>query len=526
MRWCRWAFVALALVGCGRIWFDPIGDVEDGAADAPSDTADAPSDAALSAIAQRAYVKASNTEMRDGLGYSVALSTDGSTLAVGAYTEDSAATGIGGNQADNAAVDSGAVYVFTRAGTTWTQQAYVKASNAGFADQFGYSVALSADGSTLAVGATGERSAATGIGGNQTDDSAAGAGAVYVFTRAGATWTQQAYVKASNTDANDLFGYRVALSADGSTLAAGARFEDSAAAGIGGNQADNTESNAGAVYVFHRSGTTWTQEAYVKASNTDASDEFGGNVTLSADGSTLAVGALSEDSAALGVGGAQADNSAPNAGAVYVFTRTGTIWTQQAYVKASNAEAGDLFSEGVAVSDDGSTLAVGALSEDSSATGIDGIQSDNTATSTGAVYVFTRTGTTWSQEAYVKASAPGMGDRFGEDLTLSADGSTMAVAAYAEDSAATGIGGNQADETASSAGAVYLFTRATTWSQASYIKASNTGMNDAFGFSIALSADASTLAVGAYLESSAATGVGGNEADNTAGASGAVYVFQ
>jgi hypothetical protein len=140
--------------------------------------------------------------------------------------------------------------VFTRSGTTWTQQAYVKASNTGADDSFGYSVVLLADGSTLAVGAYNEASAATGIGGNQADNSAGGAGAVYVFTRSGTTWTQQAYVKASNTGADDGFGRSVALSADGSTLAVGAYGEGSAATGIDGNQADGSAVQAGAVYVF------------------------------------------------------------------------------------------------------------------------------------------------------------------------------------------------------------------------------------------------------------------------------------
>src|SRR5206468_2416155 len=158
-----------------------------------------------------------------------------------------------------------------------------------------------------------------GINGNQTDNPATmDAGAVYVFTRSGQTWSQQAYVKASNTDAGDSFGGSVALSADGDTLAVGVSLEDSVAMGIGGNQADNTATmDAGAVYVFARNGTTWTQQAYVKASNTGAGDAFGFIVALSSDGGTLAVGANGEASAATGIDGNQADNSATNAGAVY-----------------------------------------------------------------------------------------------------------------------------------------------------------------------------------------------------------------
>jgi trimeric autotransporter adhesin len=122
-------------------------------------------------------LKASNTGAGDRFGYSVALSGD--TLAVGAYGEASAAQGVGGNQDDNGATDSGAVYVFRRSGSAWAQEAYLNASNTGVSDYFGYSVALSGD--TLAVGAFYEDSAAPGVGGNQGDNSASGSGAVYVF---------------------------------------------------------------------------------------------------------------------------------------------------------------------------------------------------------------------------------------------------------------------------------------------------------------------------------------------------------
>ena len=223
---------------------------------------------------------------------------------MGAYGEASAATGINGNQADNSARYAGAVYVYTRSGTNWSQQAYIKASNTDANDRFGSSIALSADGSTLAVGASEEASAATGINGNQADNSASSAGAVYVYTRSGTSWSQQAYIKASNTNAYDSFGSTIALSGDGSTLAVGA---------------DNSALGAGAVYVYTRSGTSWSQQAYIKASNTNAGDNFGYSVALSGDGSTLAVGASEEDSAATGINGNQADNSAPIAGAVYVY---------------------------------------------------------------------------------------------------------------------------------------------------------------------------------------------------------------
>jgi len=197
---------------------------------------------------------------------------------------------------------------------------YFKASNTGVGDRFG-SISLSADGDTLAIGASSEGSSATGINGNQLDNSALRAGAIYVFNRTAAGWQQQAYIKASNTGVDDFFGSSISLSADGTTLAIGALNEDSNATGINGNQLDNNANRAGAVYVFSRTNTTWQQQAYIKASNTDTFDNFGGSVSLSTDGNTLAVGATGESSNATGINGNQLDNSANTAGAAYVFSR-------------------------------------------------------------------------------------------------------------------------------------------------------------------------------------------------------------
>ena len=489
--------------------------------DPPSVTPDPPSaktpDACFDALNvncdqfAEAYLKASNTGATDLFGYSVSLSGD--TLAVGAVGEASNTTGVNASQSDNSARGSGAVYIFTRSGTTWSQQAYLKASNTGRGDTFGHSVSLSGD--TLAVGASYESSSATGVNGSQSDNSARESGAVYVFTRSGTTWSQQAYLKASNTNAGDRFGHSVSLSGD--TLAVGAYYESSSATGVNGSQSDNTERSSGAVYIFTRSGTTWSQQAYLKASNTGRDDLFGYSVSLSGD--TLAVGARRESSSATGVDGNQSDNSTTRSGAVYIFTRSGTTWSQQAYLKASNTGAYDEFGSSVSLS--GDTLAVGAVGESSSATGVNGSQSDNSEGASGAVYVFTRSGTTWGQQAYLKASNTVTRDYFGSSVSLSGD--TLAVGAYIESSSATGVNGNQSDNSATRSGAVYIFTRSgTTWSQQAYLKASNTDAGDLFSSSVSLSGD--TLAVGAKSESSSATGVNGNQNDNSAGSSGAVYV--
>ena len=338
-------------------------------------------------------MKASNTRtgtVVDFFGASIALSGDGNTLAVGAPNEDSNATGVGGNETNTLADASGAVYVYARTAGEWDQQAYVKASNTEANDGFGESVALSTDGNTLAVGAAREDSNAVGVNNNQTNNLILGSGAVYVFTRTDTAWLQQAYVKASNTGADDAFGFRVALSGDGNTLAVGAEREDSNATTINGNQANNSATDAGAVYVFTRSGSVWTQQAYVKAANAEANDRFGWRgVALSSDGNVLAVGADGEDGD--GIGGNQANNSASASGAVYVFTRTGTSWSQRQYVKASNAEANDRFGFSIALSSDGVTLAVGADGEDSNATGVGGDETNNAFTSSGAAYIFVDT---------------------------------------------------------------------------------------------------------------------------------------
>jgi FG-GAP repeat len=461
---------------------------------------------------QQAYMKASNTGAGDWFGVSVAV--DGDMVVVGACSEDSNATGVNGNQGDNSAANSGAAYVFTRSGTTWSQQAYLKASNTGAGDWFGYSVAISGD--IVVVVALNEDSNATGVNGNQGDNSAANSGAAYVFARSDTTWSQQAYLKASNTEAGDYFGILVSISGD--TVVVGTYREDSNATGVNGNQGDNSAANSGAAYVFTRSDTTWSQQAYLKASNTEPNDNFGSTVAISGD--TIVVGAWLEDSNATGVDGNQVDNSAADSGAAYVFIRNGTTWSQQAYLKASNAEGGDHFGNSVAIS--GDTVVVGALDEDSIATGVDGNQGDNSATNSGAAYVFTRSGTTWSRQAYLKASNTEAYDYFGWNVAISRD--TVVVGAYRESSNATGVNGNQDDNSAADSGAAYVFTRSgTTWSQQAYLKASNTGAGDLFCNSMAISEE--MVVVGAREEDSNATGVNGNQSNNSAPDSSAVYVY-
>ena len=469
------------------------------------------------------YIKASNAEADDRFGAGVALSADGATLAVGAVGEGSAATGIDGVAADNSMALAGAVYILGQdSDGVWGQRAYIKASNSDAGDNFGAVLALSADGATLAVGADGEDSFATGIDGVQSNNSRSSAGAVYVFTRdVDGVWSQQAYIKASNTNAEDRFGAALALSADGNTLAIGAVGEASAAAGIDFGEIDNTAAEAGAAYVFTRDvAGLWSQQAYIKASNTDAGDRFGAALALAEDGDVLAVGASAEAGGVSGIDAVQNDNSAAGAGAVYLFRRDGADqWAQETYIKAANVDAADGFGGSVSLSIDGALLAVGAAGEASAGSGINGDAADNSAPGAGAVYVFGRAGAgVWTQDAYVKASNSDGDDAFGCVVTLAADGSRLAVGAYGEASVA-----DETDNSAVLAGAAYLFAPDATaiWLQERFVKADNADAGDRFAVSLAQSADGAALAVGADLEAGSI-----DNDDNSAQGAGAVYVFQ
>ena len=456
-------------------------------------------------VAQQASLKASNTGALDHFGTSVAVSGD--TVVIGAPDEDSGTTGVN-RLPDESATDSGAAYVFQRSGGVWSQQAYLKAGNTGAGDAFGTAVAVSWD--TVVVGAPWEDGSAVGVNGTP-DEGASSAGAVYVFTRNGSVWSQQAYLKAAHAQLGDRFGSSVAVSGD--TVIVGAPDEDSGTTGVN-TTPDEEATNAGAAYVFQRSDGVWSQQAYLKAGNTGAVDAFGTAVAVSGD--TVVVGALGEDSGTTGVNSTP-NEYAPDSGAAYVFQRNGGVWSQQAYLKAANAEAFDMFGHAVAVSVD--TVVVGAFWEASSTTGVNSAP-NNVASQTGAAYVFTRVGSQWSQQAYLKASNTTAADHFGHSVAVSGD--TVVVGARFEDSGTTGVNSTP-DEGATNSGAAYVFRRDNNeWSQQAYLKASNTGENDWFGHSVAVSGD--TVVVGIRLEDSGATGVNSTP-DESATDSGAAAVF-
>ena len=460
-------------------------------------------------VAQQAFLKASNTEANDQFGFAVAVSGD--TAVVGARFEDSAVAGINqgvGQANDNNAEAAGVAYVFVRSNGVWTQQAYLKPAVPRAGNNFGAAVAIS--GNTIAVGAPGDNSNTTGINSVPNNASAA-TGAVLVFVRNAGVWTQQAYIKADVVRFFDELGKSVAL--DGDVLVAGAPGDANSSAGVNPAR-DTSASRAGAAYVFTRSGTTWVQEAYLKASNPAANAEFG--ISVGVSGGTAVVGSWFEASGTNTINSIP-NSAAPEAGAAYVFERSGSSWSQQAYLKANNAGTGHRFGSSVAISNQ--TALVGAVWEASQSTGVNGVP-NTSGLRNGAAYVFERTGASWEQQAYLKASDSGEVDLFGFAVSISGD--LAVVGASGEDSSGFGVG-SVPDNLGTNSGAAYLFERkGTEWKQRAFLKASNTGQNDNFGRTVSI--QNRTVIVGAPSEASSASGVNQGQ-DNGATDSGAAYVF-
>lgn len=451
------------------------------------------------------YIKASNTDGGDSFGHVVTLSGDGETLAVASRSEAGSAQGINGAD-DDLAPNAGAVYVYRHAGDTWVQEAYIKGLNTEAGDQFGiFGVSLTHDGNMLAVGAPFESSA---IPGDPSDNSSWAAGAVYVFERTDGEWAQSAYLKSDSPAGTEQFGYSVNISADGNTLA------------VGGPD------GPGNVYMFDRIGGVWTQVTRLVAPNREYPDEFGIALALSADGSTVAIGAHWEASASPGVGADQDDNSAYEAGAVYIFSRDDLLgWQFEEYLKASNPDAGDFFGSrhNIAISADGSWVAVCAPGEDGD--GVDPMS--NSVEGSGAVYIFHREAGAWSESAYLKSPRVWVNAQFGYSVDFSADGTKLLAGEwFGLGNSVGGFSGSPASATWGSAGAAYLYEfNGTTWDLIRYFQPSNPYPNQVYGNSVSISDDTSIIAIGARGEYSSATGISGDQTDRSAYGAGAVYLY-
>jgi hypothetical protein len=312
---------------------------------------------------------------------------------------------VGANENDDAGSNSGSAYIFVRSGTTWTQQQKLTASDAASSDHFGRSVSVSGD--YAVVGAVNDNS---------------GEGSAYIFVRSGTTWTQQQKLTASDAASNDYFGISVSVSGDYAVV---------------GAHGDN--SGEGSAYIFVRSGTTWTQQQKLTASDAASNDYFGASASLSGDYAVV---------------GAYGDNSGE--GSAYIFVRSGTTWTQQQKLTASDAASNDYF--GASASLSGDYAVVGAYGDNSGE---------------GSAYIFVRSGTTWTQQQKLTASDAASNDYFGASASLSGD--YAVVGAYGDNSGQ---------------GSAYIFVRSgTTWSQQQKLTASDAASYDSFGISVSVSED-------------------------------------
>jgi len=428
---------------------------------------------------QTAYIKASNTNQYDAFGQSLALSKDGNFLAIGAPYEDSDTRGIisNGSELNNSrtAYASGAVYLYENQNGNWKQVAFIKSSNSKWGDEFGHKVALDNDGNTLVVSAVGEDTNAKGIitdGSEVTNTTTKlNSGAIYVFSRENDFWLQTSYIKASNTDRDDLFGFSLGLSDDGDVLVVGSRGEDNAATGVWNDNVTSnsgTALNSGAAYIFSRIDGLWAQAAYIKASNSESGDYFASDIALSGNGKLVAISSTGEDNGAshiLSDGSELLDTGLqPDSGAVYLFSEGPNGWQQTHYIKSPNPQASDYFGRSLAMSENGNVLAVGATGEDSDITGIQNSPTDYShgiKSNSGATHIFSLDSGAWIHDSYIKASNTGVGDIFGHSVSLNAGGDMLIVSSPNEDSNVTGIITDSSDQSrldeSSNAGAVYLF---------------------------------------------------------------------
>ena len=327
---------------------------------------------------EEAILSASDKSSTAYFGCSVAITELGDRVIIGAYLSNP-----GGIN------DAGAAYIFSRSGTVWTQEAIISGSDKAGVDWFGLCVSIDATGTRVIAGAY-----LADPGG------LSAAGKAYIFSRAGTVWAQEAILTASDKATPDRFAYSVAMAGMGDRVA------------IGAYSAKPGElTDAGKTYVFSRTGTAWTEEAILTASDKAANDQFGIAVAIDNTGTRVVVGSYFGDPGGIS-----------NAGKVYIYSRTGTTWVEEAILSASDKASGDVFGYSVSINATGDRVTVGSPNNDP----------DNLI-SAGKAYLFTRTNTTWAQEAILTASDKAAGDTFGISIAVSYSGSLIAIGAKAGD---------------------------------------------------------------------------------------------
>jgi hypothetical protein len=323
--------------------------------------------------------------------------------------------------------------------TTATLQAKLLASNRSAGDGFGHGTEISDDGNTLLIVAY------------QIDTRINDA---YIFTKNGGNWTELTRLVPENQSGTDGYGRGADLSGDGNTAII---------------TAPGANGRTGAARIFVRNGTTWTQQGSLVPNTPEVNSGFGTSVAISYDGNTAIVGSQAET-----VFNGQD-------GVAYVFTRSGTTWTQQArLVSVANPKENSAFGNAVAISADGNTVLIGAYLYNPTG--------EFLGAQVGAAYIFTRTGGTWAEQAFLLGSNGTYLDAFGDGVQLSADGNTAVVTAPKYnpiDGEEEGIPG---------AGAFYTFTRnGSTWTEVSRVENVDLTNGVSLGFGLKISPDATQL---------------------------------
>lgn len=433
------------------------------------------------------FLKPASAYANEKFGLAVAISADGNTMAIGAPGDHGDA-----NDASDPGAAAGGAYVFEHfvgEPQPWRLMAHLHANRPDMNDEFGTSVALSADGRLLLVGALNESSRANGVDGNDSDNSYACAGAAYVFMREGNVWAQRHYLKPSDTNFDMFFGGAVALSGDGRTIVVGAHGEGAA----GGRP------RSGAAYVFAASGSTWVQQAKLKGSTPQSGDQLTWkSLALSEDGNTLAAGAYRRS--------AHGEDLVEE-GIVYVYARSNGIWSQQARLETAMPRPADSSMPRVlplALSGNGNALAVG----------IHQTHADPALRTRAAARLYSRGNGTWSEDAVLEANGVDIG-AFEVSVALSSTGRSLAIGTP-----------RQSVEGVVQAGVVTVFKHgAEGWAQSHLWQAEFADAYDRFGLSLAFDDQGSNLVVGMPHEGSPAPGNGAPSEDNSHPSVGAVYAY-
>jgi hypothetical protein len=384
----------------------------------------------------QAYIKPTrigSSQIGNYFGFSVSINSN--TLLVGAPFARGDNMGIN-SQPNGRSQNSGAAYLYTRSGQSWTETTYFKPSLVGLTqenDSFGFAVSIRGDGRRLVIGAPGEDSSSTGVDSTPNED-AENSGAAYTFSLSlQGVWFQDGYLKPAQvgvSQAMDVFGASVAFS--GATVAIGAPGEDGGGLGVN-SLPDERAFGAGAVYLFDGASTPWRQIAYLKPQAVGGSQQYDGlGMSVALTSTRIIAGAPFEDSASVGVN-SQPDELALDSGAAYVWRlASNNTWTQEAYLKPSaygSTQAGDYFGLSVGIS--GLWCVVGAPFEDGSGAETFGSPNDGSSDNRGAAYLFRRDNNLWQQVAYLKPTFLQRSEsQFGNAIAIS--GETLVIGAVGD----------------------------------------------------------------------------------------------